>query len=113
MCLGIPMQVQEVQGTFALCSGPHGQGRIDMLLVSDAQPGDWILTFLGAGREIIDATRAHLINEALGGLGAVTNGEVDEAMLNSLLDVAFSDLVNREPELPPHLQALLQNGDTK
>lgn len=113
MCLGIPMQVQEVQGTFALCSGPHGQGRIDMLLVSDAQPGDWVLTFLGAGREIIDAARAQQVNDALDGLGAVTNGDHDETALNNLLDVAFADLINREPELPPHLQALLKNGDAK
>jgi hydrogenase expression/formation protein HypC len=56
------------------------------------------LTFLDAGREVIDAQRAAMVNAALDGLQAVSEGgEVN-------LDLFFADLVNREPTLPEFLR---------
>lgn len=98
MCLGIPMQVIEVHETYALCEGRNGQQVINTMLVDRVEVGQWLMTFLNAGREVIDAERAALVNTALDGLQAVSEGgEVD-------LDVFFADLVNREPQLPEFLR---------
>lgn len=98
MCLGIPMQVIEVHETYALCEGRNGQQVINTMLLDRVEVGQWLMTFLDAGREVIDAERAALVNAALDGLHAVSEGgEVD-------LDVFFADLVNREPQLPEFLR---------
>lgn len=98
MCLGIPMQVIEVHETYALCEGRNGRQVINTMLVDRVEVGQWLMTFLDAGREVIDAERAALVNAALDGLQAVSEGgEVD-------LDIFFADLVNREPQLPEFLR---------
>ena len=97
MCLGIPMQVKEIKGVFALCEGRNGNTKVNTMLVDDVQVGDWILTFLDTAREVIDAERASLINAALDGLASATQGEAN-------LDDFFADLVNREPQLPEFLR---------
>lgn len=98
MCLGIPMQVIEVHETTALCAGRNGQMLINTMLLEKVEVGQWLLTFLDAGREVIDAERAALVNAALDGLQALSDGsEVD-------MDVFFADLVNREPALPEFLR---------
>ncbi|OIR18038.1 HupF/HypC family protein [mine drainage metagenome] len=98
MCLGIPMQVIEVHETYALCEGRNGKQVINTMLVDRVEVGQWLMTFLDAGREVIDAERAALVNAALDGLQAMADGgEVD-------LDVFFADLVNREPTLPEFLR---------
>ena len=96
MCLGIPMQVLESGEFFARCIGRHGEARIDLLLVGEQPAGTWLLTFLGAAREIIDAERAAAIDAALAALAAVGRGETD-------FDAFFADL-NREPQLPAFLR---------
>ncbi|MBS0395175.1 MAG: HypC/HybG/HupF family hydrogenase formation chaperone [Proteobacteria bacterium] len=98
MCLGIPMQVQSVDGDIATCRGRGGEGRIDVALVAPVAAGDWLLTFLGAARSRIDAAEAMRIDRALAALEAIeAGGRVDVAEY-------FADLVGREPELPPHLR---------
>ena len=98
MCLGIPMQVLEVHETTALCEGRNGRQLINTMLVGKVQAGQWLLTFLDAGREIIDAEQAALVNDALDGLQVVADGgEMD-------MDRFFGDLVNREPQLPEFLR---------
>ncbi len=98
MCLGIPMQVLEAHENSALCEGRNGRQVINTMLVDRVEVGQWLMTFLDAGREVIDAERAALVNAALDGLQAVSEGgEVD-------LDVFFADLVNREPQLPEFLR---------
>ena len=98
MCLGIPMQVLEVNENTALCEGRNGRQLINTMLVGRVEVGQWLLTFLDAGREVIDAERAALVDAALDGLQALSDGgEVN-------LDVFFADLVNREPTLPEFLR---------
>lgn len=98
MCLGIPMQVIEAHENCAVCEGRNGRQLINTMLLDKVEAGQWLLTFLDAGREVIDAERAALVNAALDGLQAVSaGGEVD-------LDVFFADLVNREPQLPEFLR---------
>lgn len=98
MCLGIPMQVIEVYETAALCEGRNGRQLIDTMLVGKVEPGQWLMTFLNAARETIDAAQAALVNDALDGLQAVADGgEID-------MDRFFGDLINREPQLPDFLR---------
>jgi len=98
MCLGIPMQVIEAHQNSALCEGRNGRLVINTMLVGKVEAGQWLLTFLDAAREVIDAERAALVEAALDGLQAVSEGgEVN-------LDVFFADLVNREPMLPEFLR---------
>lgn len=97
MCIGIPMQVAEVEDMFAWCDGRNGRRRINTMLLGEVKPGDWLLTFLDSAREAIDAERAAMINAALGALDKVAAGETD-------FDDCFADLIGREPQLPEHLR---------
>lgn len=98
MCLGIPMLVVEAKENFAICEGRNGRQEINTLLLGKVEAGQWLMTFLNSGREVIDAERAALVNAALDGLQAVAEGgEVN-------LDHFFADLVGREPELPDFLR---------
>ena len=65
MCIGIPMQVIESDGRFALCEGRGERRRINTALVGEVVPGDWLLVFLDDARESIDAARAAEVNAAL------------------------------------------------
>lgn len=96
MCLGIPMRVQSCAGLVARCAGRDGETNIDLLLIGPQAPGTWLLTFLGAAREVIDAERAAVINAALAALDAVQAGATD-------FDAFFADL-DREPQLPDFLR---------
>lgn len=96
MCLGIPVQVIECGEHYARCQGPDGEQRIDIRLVGAQAPGAWLLCFLDAAREVIDAERAAAINAALSALAAVNAGESD-------FSAFFADL-DREPQLPEFLR---------
>jgi hydrogenase expression/formation protein HypC len=65
MCIGIPMQVVEADGRFALCEGRGERRRINTALVGEVSSGDWLLVFLDDARERIDADRAAEVNAAL------------------------------------------------
>jgi hydrogenase expression/formation protein HypC len=93
------MQVIECQGFTALCQGRVGTRRLDLSLVGEQPAGVWLLSFLDAAREVIDANAAALINAALDGLEAALVGETD-------VDRHFADLIARIPELPPHLRGV-------
>lgn len=98
MCMGIPMQVLEAHENSAICTGRNGTQLINTMLLGQVEVGQWLLTFLDAGREVIDAERAALVNAALDGLQAMADGgEAD-------WDQCFADLVNREPTLPDFLR---------
>ncbi len=96
MCLGIPAQIIDCGEHFALCMTRSGKARIDISLVGVQAPGTWLLTFLDAAREIIDAERAAAIDAALAALAAAHGGETD-------FSAFFADL-DREPQLPDFLR---------
>ncbi|SFB03374.1 HypC/HybG/HupF family hydrogenase formation chaperone [Azotobacter beijerinckii] len=100
MCIGIPLQVLECAPGRALCGDGQDSRWIDTRLIEPPAPGDWLLVFLDAAREALDAGRAAQIREALRALQAVQSGDL------AALDGLFADL-DREPQLPPHLQAQL------
>ncbi|MBI5331250.1 MAG: HypC/HybG/HupF family hydrogenase formation chaperone [Betaproteobacteria bacterium] len=97
MCLGIPVQILETHGLIAHCASRSGPRTIDLALVGEHPPGVWLLTFIDAAREVIDAATAARINAALDGLEAAMAGETD-------LSAHFADLIERTPQLPPHLR---------
>ena len=99
MCIAIPMQVLSAELGAAICIDAQGQeSHIDLSLVGAVRPGDWLLTFLGAAREIIDADRAQDINRALAALAGAMRGD------RAAIDAAFADLIDREPQLPEFLR---------
>jgi len=102
MCIGTPM-------VLVSRDGDHGVGRpvgagpdaalatIDLSLVPDARPGDPLLVFLGAARSRLSVEEAGKI--------ALAHRAVAAAMAGEATDFAFADLIDREPALPPHLEA--------
>lgn len=102
MCVGIPMQILSVDGIAAIASDGGTEAVIDLSLTPEAKPGDHVLTFLGAAREVIPADRAEQIAAALDGLRAI--------MAGGALGDAFADLEASGPRLPPHLQSALDAG---
>jgi hydrogenase expression/formation protein HypC len=107
MCLAVPMEVVRMEGTFAICEGRNGIERMDTTLTGVLEPGQWVLCFLGAAREVIDAERAAQVEEALCGLESILAGSragADQSSIDDLVNSHFVDLVNREPQLPEHLR---------
>jgi hydrogenase expression/formation protein HypC len=102
MCVGVPMQITTITGIAATVR--ECADLIDLSLTPEAQVGDWVLTFLGAAREVITADEAAKINAALDGLRAL--------MLGDDLGDAFADLDARSPQLPPHLQTAFDAGQS-
>jgi hydrogenase expression/formation protein HypC len=98
MCIGVPMRVVEPAGTrTAWCSGRDGRHLIDLALVGPQAAGTWLLTFAGAGREVLSAEAAAAIDGALDALEAACAGDV------AGIEAGFADLIAREPALPEHL----------
>ncbi|CAO3427044.1 HypC/HybG/HupF family hydrogenase formation chaperone [Azospirillum doebereinerae] len=103
MCIGIPLRILAVDGIAATCGDGSGTTSvIDLSLLPEAQPGDWVLTFLGAARRRLDPDEATLLRDALSAMDAALRGERD--------DDAFADLTGRPPTLPPHLEAARAAG---
>jgi hydrogenase expression/formation protein HypC len=104
MCVGIPMEVLEVRGTVATCRGRQGTVTVDATLVAPVEPGEWVMTFLGAARAKLPADEAARIDRALDALDAIQRGELHD------FSAYFPDLVDREPQLPEHLRAQVENA---
>jgi len=110
MCIGIPMQVSQLgDATERAACLPWGAAAdaeptmVDLSLVGDVDVGEWVLVFLGAARECLSAERANQVGMALQALQLAESGNLDG------FDDLFADL-DREPQLPPHLQAQLANN---
>ena len=93
MCIGIPMQVVEVDGAFAWCEGRGRRERLNVILLEELSPGDWVYATLGQAREELTAERAEEINMALDGLAAALQGETN---LDSYFP-SFSPTVSAKP----------------
>jgi hydrogenase expression/formation protein HypC len=97
MCIGMPMQVVEPDGSFAWCEADHERERLDMMLVGDQPAGTWVLAFHGAARQVLSEHEAAQARAGRQALAAVLRGD-------GRVDEFFADLVGREPELPAHLR---------
>ena len=104
MCIGIPVRIVEAKGLTGLALDGGDLVEIDLALTGPVAPGTWVLNFLGAAREVLDADEAARIRAAVEALRSVmTGGGVGNA---------FDDIEERGPQLPPHLQAALAAGRT-
>jgi len=97
MCIGLPMQVVELDGSFAWCEDGNERERLDMMLVGEQPVGAWVLAFHGAARFLLSEQEAAQARSARMALAAVLSGE-------GQFDEFFADLVDREPMLPAHLR---------
>ncbi|MFZ5558994.1 MAG: HypC/HybG/HupF family hydrogenase formation chaperone [Pseudomonadota bacterium] len=97
MCVGFPMQVMGGDDVAAVCERRGERATVNMMLVGAQPPGTWVLTFMGAAREVLSPQDAAQIDAALDALAAALAGNAD-------VDAYFSDLVGREPRLPEHLK---------
>ncbi|SEG62110.1 hydrogenase expression/formation protein HypC [Thalassococcus halodurans] len=102
MCVGVPMQILSVDGIAARATDGRQEELIDLSLTGPVNIGDWVLTFLGAAREVITEDEAQKISSALDGLRSLMQG--------GDLGDAFADLERSSPSLPPHLQAAMNAG---
>ena len=93
MCIGIPMMVVEVRGSFAICEGMGERREINTQLVGDQPVGTWLLTFLDAAREVVSAEDAALITDALIAVDRVMQGDTN-------VDHLFDDIIHAE-RVPP------------
>ena len=97
MCVGVPMQVIEPDGSFAWCEADGQRERLDMMLIGDQPVGTWVLGFHGAARQVLSDREASQARAGRRALAAVLSGD-------GRIDDFFADLVGREPELPVHLR---------
>lgn len=104
MCVGVPMLLTAIDGIAGQALDGDRAETVDLSLLPEARPGDWVLNFLGTAHTILPEDEALQIRAALQGLAALMQG--------GDLGSAFADLEARTPELPPHLQAALAAGQT-
>lgn len=102
MCLGIPMQVQSIPSWgIALCrtdnAGATPQRVETSLLPQAPRTGDWLLVHVNIALRTLEEAEARQISDALLAVNRAAAGESFEHLLG--------DLIDREPRLPPHLQA--------
>ena len=97
MCIGTPMRIVSVGHGVAVAEGCGQTERLNMLMVGELPPGTWVLAFQGSALRMISAEEAAQTDAALDALAAVLAGGSDT-------DAHFRDLVDREPQLPAHLQ---------
>ena len=86
MCIGLPMQVIEPRGRFALCRYGEDMRKVDMILVGEQPVGAWVLVFLDAARDVMTAEQAQKTADALRAIALVMQGETS-------VDHLFADLV--------------------
>ncbi|MFC4348590.1 HypC/HybG/HupF family hydrogenase formation chaperone [Kordiimonas lipolytica] len=89
MCVGLPMKVLEAGFGQALCDYRGEQRTIDTILVGNVEPGQWVMVFINAAREIISEDDALKSLNALIALEKVMQGETD-------IDHLFADLIAKE-----------------
>lgn len=104
MCVGIPMLVLSVDGIAARATDGDVEALIDLTLTGPLAAGTWVLTHLGAAREVLDEAEAVKIAAAVRALKSI--------MAGGGMGDAFADLEARPPALPPHLQAARAAGKT-
>lgn len=97
MCIGIPMQITEVEGGYAWCEGMGERKRIDTLLTGEQAVGTWVLVFMDSAREVLTPEDAQRISQAVQAVNLAMQGETN-------LEYLFADLVESEPQLPDFLK---------
>lgn len=87
MCLAVPARIESIRGLTALCRMGGAAGvtrRVDLALVPEAGPGDWLIVHVGFALRRIDEAEAREtlgLLERLAGLpeGALSGSDAGEA----------------------------------
>jgi hydrogenase expression/formation protein HypC len=96
VCIGVPMQVVQSGHGWADCRDGDGLRRVDTLLLDDVAPGQWVLVHVASAVRAIEESEAVAIRGALLAVERAAAGLPFEHLL--------ADLIDREPQLPPHLR---------
>jgi hydrogenase expression/formation protein HypC len=97
MCIGLPMRIVAGDDFSARCERRGKERRVSLLLVGPQPADTWVLVHLDSAVRVLGAEEARLIDDALDGVAAAFEGRDFHHL--------FADLIDREPELPPHLAA--------
>jgi len=104
MCLGIPMRLKQLGDGIAHCEDRDGTPRqVNTLLLEAHKVGDWVLVHLDNAIRILREDEAEQIGDAIQAVKAALQGES--------FDHLFSDLTDREPELPEVLRAQMSEQE--
>ena len=118
MCIALPMKVLESGPMMVVCERNGRRLEVDCSMIDQPAVGAWLLVFQNrALREIeacparreMEEAEAGEIEAALGATARVMAGDVDEETIRS----GFGDLIDRGPELPEHLRALVGRAPGK
>lgn len=90
MCIGMPMQVLDLEPGHAVCAGRGQQRRINTALVGKVQINDWLLVFMDSAQEIITTQRAAEVNATLDLMEAALHGEHQGMAVDFALPSAMS-----------------------
>lgn len=93
MCVGVPMRLVAIDGIAGQALDGDRAELVDLSLVPEARPGDWVLNFLGTAHAILPEDEALKIRAALQALAAL--------MAGGPLGDAFADQDARARQLPP------------
>ena len=98
MCIALPMKVLESGPMMIVCERNGRRLEVDCSMIDQPAVGAWLLVFQNRAIREIDETEAGEIEAA-----RVMAGDADEETIRS----GFGDLIDRAPELPEHLRALV------
>lgn len=97
MCIGLPMRVLEADDVSALVRSRDGTSRrVSLLLLGELPVGTPVLVHVDTAVRVLAEDEVPLIEAALEAADAAARGEAWEHLM--------ADLLQRTPELPPHLQ---------
>lgn len=65
MCLAVPARIESVNGMMALCRMEGLSKEVDITLVPQVRPGDWVIVHVGFALQKIDETKAQETLELL------------------------------------------------
>lgn len=102
MCIAVPMEVIEAGPMTARCRRGKAEQLVDCGLTGALEPGSWVLVFQERAIRVISAEEAQETLAALAAASLAMTGEASEEDIRA----GFADLIDREPELPPHLRTL-------
>jgi len=90
------MQVISAKPHVALCQHGSRIEEVSLALIGEVEEGQDLLVYLGSAIRVLERQEAKQISDALDALNRAASGESFEHLI--------ADLVEREPQLPPHLR---------
>ena len=77
MCLGIPMQIVEVDGDVGIVESGGIKRKVGLMLIDEAKVGDWVIVHAGFAINCLDQQEARknleLMNEMAGQAGTAAD----------------------------------------